>query len=253
MSDRTAFEVGRLYQPIKAIADVITGSQKDVFIRLPALVAYYPMGIRLGGNVVEHGGSGLVLTQTGVNPVGYDGNAYTHLGNGTNYVQSTSSQFGITGLETWVTSSLRGLTVGGWFMVDVSPASVPAGMTSKDGGAADRGYLLGWRQTDVPYFQVSGNGVATFSADGPVTSVSEWHFVVGRYKSSEIAVFVDGEKSVTTAGVPASLFVSSQNFEVGRYFNDNGRILYGKVRDAFVCAAALSDELIEQIRATSVP
>lgn len=253
MSEDTAFEIGRLYVPIKQIADTLVASQKDVFVRLPGLVAYWPMGIRAAASAMEHGGSGLTLTQVGVCPAGYDGDAFAHLGNGTNYFSNSSTQLNITGLETWISSSIRGLTLGGWFMVDVSPVSSPVGIVSRDGTAADRGYVLGWRQTDVPYFQVSGNGAATFSAEGPVSSLAAWHFIVGRYTSSEIAVFVDGDKSVQTVGVPASLFASSQAFETGRYFNDNTRILHGKARDVFVCASALSDAVIEQVRLASSP
>ncbi len=253
MSDKTAVEVGRLYGPIKAIADTLVASQKDVFVRLPALVAYYPMGIRAAGSVIEHGGSLLDLTQTGTCPVGYDGNAFAHIGNGTNFLWNSSAKLNISGLETWVSSSLRGLTLGGWFMADSSPSSSPVGLMSKDGVAADRGYLLGWRQTDVPYFQVSGNGAAAFAVDGPTTGLAAWHFIVGRYTSSEIAVFVNGDKTTNTTAIPASLFASSQDFEIGRFFNDNNRILHGKVRDLFVCASALSDAVIEQVRITSVP
>ncbi len=253
MSDKTAFEVGRLYQPIKAIADTLVASQKDIFVRLPGLVAYYPMGIRLAGNVVEHGGSGLVLSQTGTCQVGFDGNAFTHLGNGTNYVQSTSAQFGITGLETWINPSLRGLTVGGWFMTDSSPA-LDSGFISKDQTSPNRGYVLGWQAADNGFFQVTGTGAAMVTAFTPGLSLGVWNFIVGRFTpSTEVAIFSNSDKGVNTTAVPASQFVSPQAFNVGRYYADNARIVHGKARDVFVCASALSDQVIEQLRVTSVP
>ncbi len=253
MSDETAFEVGRLYPPIKAIADVMTGSMKDIFVRLPALVAYYPMGIRAAGNVYEHGGSGITMTQTGVCPVGYDGNAFTHLGNGTNYVKSASGLFDITGLETWVTSSIRGLTRGGWFMIDSTPAS-QGGLITKFGAITEYGYAI-YAQSAAVLFNVSSNGSALFTVSSASNvALGQWHFIAARFiPGTEIAVFVDGDKSANAAAIPVSINISAQDLEVGRYLAEDSRVLHAKARDVFVCAAALSDALIEEIRVTSVP
>lgn len=253
MSKDTAFEVGRLYAPIKAIADTLVSSQKDVFVRLPALVAYYPMGIRAAGAVTDHSGSGFPLTQTGTCPVGYDGNSFTHLGDGTNFLWNSSAQLGLSGLETWVTASLRGLTVGGWFMVDGTPA-IDGGLISKEGVVGNAGYALIWRTSNAPTFTCSNTGSDAFTATAPASTQTQWHFLVGRFlPSTEVAVFVDGDKTVNVASIPASVNVSTQNTEVGRRSNNNASIVHAKARDVFVCASALSDELIEEIRATSGP
>lgn len=253
MSKESAFEVGRLYQPIKAIADTLVASQKDVFVILPGLAGYYPMGIRnQSGHEVEHSGTGVNLIQQGTCPTAYDGNSFVHLGSGTNYLFG-SSLYGITGLETWITPSLRGLTVGGWFMADSTPA-VGGGLISKDVVTPNRGYALAWFTANDPFFLTSGNGTAIQVVSAPAQSLGVWHFIVGRFiPSTEIAVFVDGDKTVNITAIPVSLNVSTQAFEVGRYFNDNTRVFHGKARDVFVCAAALSDALIEQIRVTSTP
>ncbi len=253
MSKESAFEVGRLYLPIKTIADTLTASREDVFVGLPGLIAYYPMGIRdISGNVRDHSGAGSTLPEVGTCAVGYDGNSFTHLGNGTNYL-ATGTGFGLTGLEAWISSSIRGLTVGAWFMIDSSP-SPDSGLISKDGPPPNRGYGLIFTVGGTVLFFASGTGAATVNANSGAVSTGEWHFIVGRYiPSTEVAVFVDGDKTTTTAAIPASQFVSAQAFEIGRFFNDNTRITHGKVRDAFVCASALSDALIEETRVTSVP
>lgn len=253
MSKESAFEVGRLYQPIKAIADTLSASQKDVFVRLPGLLAYWPMGIRdLGGVVIEHGGAGNWLVQTGICPTGYDGNAFVHLGNGTNFLNAGAA-FGVTGLETFISSSLRGLTIGGWFMIDSTPV-VNGGMISKDKLSPDRGYTLVYQAAGVISFLVSGNGASTVGVSSAAVSLATWHFVAARFApSAEIAIIVDGNKDVNTSVIPASLNISAQAFEVGRQFDDNSQVLHGKVRDVFICAAALSDALIEEVRVTSMP
>ena len=253
MAADTAFEVGRLYAPLKAISDVLTASQKDLFVGLPGIQGYYPMSITgATGTSVNHTGGGGPLTQTGVVPVGYDGNSYRHLGNGTNFLAG-SGLYGITGTETFISSALRGLTVGGWFMVDTTPAAI-AGVISKDGAAAQRGYVLAWTSADVVRFGVSLSGGSIVQVNSPAAAISQWHFLAGRYiPSTEIAVFVDGDKTVNTTAIPSSIFVSSQAFEIGRHFNDNARVLHAKTRDVFICAAALSDEILEELRQSSAP
>ncbi len=253
MSKESAFEVGRLYLPIKTIADTLTASQKDVFVRLPALVGYWPMGMRAAGNVIEHSGSGFNLTQTGICPVGYDGNAYTHLGNGTNYVSNSSAQLGLSGLETWVSSSIRGMTVGGWFQIDSVP-SFSSGLVSKSGLVTNYGYTLFWFPAGTPAFEISGNGSSLFNVAGPAIGTGSWHFLVGRFiPSNEIAVFQNGDKTTFTTAIPASMNASTQAYEMGRTKANDAQIIHGKARDVFICAAALSDALIEEIRASSVP
>jgi len=253
LSKESAFEVGRLYAPIKAIADTLVASQKDVFVRLPALVGYWPMGMRAAGTVTDHTGNGFTLTQTGTNPVGYDGNSFSHLGNGTNYVSNSSAQLGLSGLETWVSSSIRGLTIGGWFMVDSLPAS-QGGLAGKFGVITDYGYALVVLASGAIQTIISANGSNVFSVSSPVAPTGQWIFLAGRFiPSTELAVFVDADKSVNTTAIPASINFSSQDFEVGRFANSNPFIAHTKARDVFICASALSDALIEEIRVTSTP
>ncbi len=253
MSKESAFEVGRLYPQIKRIADTLVASQKDVFVRLPGLYEYYPMGIRDGmGQVMEHGSGGPKLAETGSCPTGYDGNGFVHLGNGTNYLFSTIPGV-IDGTEAWITSSMRGLTIGGWFMIDSLPAN-QGGLITRWGVVTNYGYGLNVTSTGVILCQVSGNGSSFVVASSAAQAVGQWIFLAGRFiPSTEVAVFVNADKTVNTAAVPASINASTQNFEIGRSAADNSLIVHGKARDVFVCASALSDALIEEIRTTSVP
>ncbi len=253
MSKEAAFEIGRMYEPLVRIADTLTAPQRDVFIRLPGLIAYWPMGIKfLNGGVIDHAGGLFTLGQTGLCPTGYDGNAFSHLGNGTNYFAS-GAVLGVTGLETYISSSLRGLTFGGWFMVDGLPPA-QAGLITKFGVVTNYGYALSFLSSGVVQVTVSSNGSATTAVSGPALSTSEWLFLVARFTpSTELAVFVNGDKTVNAVSVPASINVSTQGFEVGRYANDNNFIAHAKVRDAFICAATLSDAILEEVRAASSP
>lgn len=253
MSAETALEVGRLYGPIKQIADTLTAAQNDVFVRLPGLEVYWPCGIRdRFAKLIDHTGGGGELTQVGTCPSGYDGNAYVQLGDGVNYFSNGSIGY-ITGTETYIDSTIRGLTLGCWFWLDALP-SVTSSMISKDGPAPQRGYSLWVNTSGEIGFVVSSNGTVGATADGAAIGTGGWVFLAGRFvPGAEVAVFINGVKSVNTTAVPASINVSTQALEVGRYRADDTRVVDGKVRDIFVCAAALSDELIAQIRANSMP
>jgi len=253
MSADTAFEIGRLYAPLKNISDVLTASQSDLFIRLPGLIGYWPMSITdTAGLAINHSQGGADLGQTGSCPIGYDGNAFRHLGNGTNYLSAAG--YGLTGAETWITSSLQGITVGAWVMVD-NLGSIAGGVISKDAPAPQRGYALTARATADFVFAVSNTGGSSVAAVGAITySIGVWRFVVGRFiPSVEIAIIIDGDKTTNTTAIPAVCNVSTQAFEIGRYFSDNARVLNGKVRDVFICQTALSDAFIEEIRQSSTP
>lgn len=248
-----AVEIGRLYAPIQQIADVLSASQKDIFIDLPGLQGYWPGGVRSGvGELVEHSGEGSYLSSVGVVPTGFDGSAYAHVGNGTNYF-SRAAVGQLQGNETWIDASIRGITIGCWFSLDILP-SVGSGVMSRDGSTSQRGYALQVQSSGAAFFQMSGTGAALLSAGGTTLNLTQWTFLVGRFTpSTEVACFVNGEKNINTTAIPSACFVSSQAFEIGRYFNQNSRIVSGKFRDAFICAAALSDATIAQLRDSSAP
>lgn len=253
MSLPTAFEIGRLYAPIKAISDAFVANRRTLFHELPGLVAYYPMGMTTDvGGAVNHVGAGNTLIETGTVPINNDGNAYRHLGNGTNFL-SVTGVYGLTGLETFISSSIRGFTIGGWFMVDSNPPTA-GGLVSKDGAVTNRGYALFYSAAGSFRGTMSSNGSATFTAIGGPTTLSVWHFVAFRFiPSTELAIFTDGDKSVNTTAIPPQCFASSQPFEVGRYLNDNTRVIHAKARDVFVFQSALSDDLLTRIWQNTLP
>lgn len=253
MSVEAAFEVGRLYGPIKAISDILTAPSKDVFIGLPGIEGYYPMSVvGAAGAAINHTGVEATLTQIGTVPVGYDGNSFRQLGNGTNYL-SKADLYGLTGTKTFIDASIRGFTIGGWFMIEETPAE-NSGLISRSGVTPQIGYELIILTSDVASFRVSGNGTSRVVVNGTGFSLSEWVFIVGRFvASSEIAVFVNSVKTINTTSVPAAQFVSTEDFEVGRFSADDTRIPFAKVRDVFICRAALSDAIIESLRTATAP
>jgi len=254
MSYETAFEVGRLFLPLKTIADAINPVERDPFIHLPALRAYWPMSIvRSTGAAEDHAGTSVGLLRQGGPLYGFDGNAYIELGISNGYMATASSALNITGTEAWIASSLRGLTIGGWFMVDSTPG-LDSGLITKDATGPQRGFALLWETVNRPTFFVSGNGTSGPSIAYSTLLLDTWYFIVGRFTpSTEVAIFVNGTKLANTTSIPAAINVSTQNFEVGRYFNSDSRIIEGKARDVFVCTAALSDETLSDLYQATRP
>lgn len=253
MSLEAAFEVGRLYHPLKRIADVLTAAEREPFIKLPGVIGYFPMSSGLGlGKALNHLGGMPHLNQQGTCPIGYDGQSYRLLGDGVNYLYETTT-YGLLGTETWIDSTIRGFTIGAWVSIVNWPA-VDGGIITKMGVSGDYSYALTVHSDGAPMFTVSVNGTAYVAVTAPATSLTTWHFIVGRFTpSTELAIFVDGVKTVNTTSIPASCFATTQQFEVGRYINNDDRIIHAKVRDVFICQSTLSDAGIETLRLATSP
>ena len=138
-------------------------------------------------------------------------------------------------------------------MIDTSPTTT-SGLISRDAVPPNRGYNLTWNSSDIAAFAMSGTGAATTVATSAISTLAVWHFIAGRFiPSTEVAIFVDGDKSTNSTAVPASCNVSTQSFEVGRYLNDGNRIIHAKCRDVFIFQSALTDDLITRIRQNTLP
>jgi len=247
-------EIGRLYQPIKQIADSLVHQEREPFINLPGLRGYWPMSaVDFLGNAKDHSAGSSDLSGSGAPLFGYDGDSFVQCGVASDFLQGSTSAQDVTGVETWIDPSIRGLTVGCWVKVDDTPGTV-GGLVTIYGAAGQRSFALFFNSSREVAFGVSGAGTVVVNVYSAAIVIGVWAFVVGRFTPSiEVAVFANGVKSVVTASVPANTFNSTNPFEVGRISNNDAQILEGKFRDVFICAAVLSDVQIENIRLSSMP
>lgn len=261
MSLQEAFEIGQVgleirevNDTIKIIADTLQSSQDKIFLELPGLVAWWPGGPGDGLGAANDIVAARELTPVGTPTFGYDGHPYIETDRtGVDYFFGSPFPDCL-GTEGWIDAGIRGLTIGCWIYLN-SHATVTSGLVTRFGSAPQRGYSIQHNTaTDAYRFTVSQTGSVAIFVDVDAPAVGEWVFVAGRFMpSTEIAVFVNGVKGVVTAGVYSSLFATSQSLNIGRIEADDSRILDGRLRDVFICQAALPDELIEEIRATSAP
>lgn len=220
------------------------------FLNLPGLRGLWAAGgTGSGGGMFDRSGAGLTLTYNG-NPTQNIDNGYTpywdYDGTGDFHSRADEAAFDILGTEAFMAAAVRGLTMGLWVYSTVAGAN--QGLVSKWTTTGNqRSYRLVKTSADLADFSVSGSGTNEFAVTSAATlSPNEWHFLVGRYTpSTELALWMDGVKAVNTTAIPAAIFNSTTAFEIARY--NGATLLTGRVALAFLCGAALSDNLCQAL------
>lgn len=220
---------------------------------------WYPGNVTSNGNLPDMSGQGNALVDNIAGAVNVRAQMIPiYPFNGTSqYLSAANAAWNqIQGTEARVTPGARGLTMGGWFFNNSTAPANFKGLMSKwqDAVGNQRSYLLA--QNTNGHFQayISGNGTTQFSVDEGVIPASSWHFVVMRYTASaELAIFdnwdgVTGAKVVNTTSIPASLFNSTAEFEIGAYDAATATSFFaGFYSLAFLCCAALTDTLLARL------
>lgn len=138
------------------------------------------------------------------------------------------------------------LTLGCWVWFDAESTNNSTGIIGKwNFTANEAAYLVYKDSSNNLKFTISTDGSTTVyvSDMGTMYTTSQWFYVVGRFTPSvEVALFVNGMWYKNQTGIPATIFHSSQEFEIGRYNEDN--YLDGRVSQAFICAYSVPDRFI---------
>lgn len=217
------------------------------FLALTGLRGFWPMSaFASGGNAFDQSGNGRTLTYNGNPTYNYDSVVpYIDL-DGTGDFLSRADEAGldILGTETYVAAAARGLTMGGWFWSDATPAVISTLIAKYTFGVV-YSYRLAQFAADVVRFQV--NSAAPVSVTSSIALVKgAWHFLVVRFTPSiELAIFHDGVKTTNVVGVPASINNTNAPLVIGG--TAGGGELDGRASLCFLCAAALSDMIIDSV------
>jgi hypothetical protein len=228
------------------------GNAVSLMSLLPGLRGFWPMSsVHENGNALDLGGRGLTLTYTGNPTYNVQGLApYIDLdGVGDYLVRLDEAALDITGTETFVAASKRGLTLGGWFWLDSLVARRPLVAKYTFTASNNRAYQLSWNLATTTFgLSISVDGIVATVVNSSITPVvSRWYFVVGRFTpSTEIAVFANGVKTTNVVAIPASIFNSTANFFIGTD-DDLTALLDGRASLVFLCAESLSDAVIKMV------
>lgn len=228
------------------------GNVVSSFQNIPGLVGFWPMSNpqRSTGNARDFGQGGLDLTYNGNPTYNYfeDFIPYLELdGTGDFLDRADETDLDVLGTETIYNSSVRGITIGGWFWTDTL-ISVDGLIGKWDGTGDQRSYSL-IRNADFFNFRVNSTGISpggNYDSNASATIVTgRWYFVVGRFiPSISISIIVNGIAITKTSGSPpAAIFNSTAAFEIGAV-EGGANFLPGRASLCFLSANALSDAFI---------
>lgn len=235
------------------------GSVSSLYLNLPGLRAYYPMGAHkvVAGDVFARDiacGFDAQLSAADVQ-FGNDGiNQMATFVSGGTMTYPNDAQFQITGTENYIAEP--GLTVGTWVRFRNVAAGVEQAILGKTNTTLnDRGYWLGKDVDDQALFTISQDGAASTPAafNAPMT-MEEWHFICGvAYASdSSLDIWQDNGRVRYLFGIP-SIFNSSQDLTIGYYEDGADFFLDADLAHLFVCAYALPSVAVKTLQQLTRP
>ena len=227
------------------------GEVIGMYQTLHALRGFWPMAFDENLRIIDYSGQGRTLSRQSyvtVNCTVPNIVPYFVFGADKYLYRATEAGLELTGAAGMVgVSGQQGITIGTWVRPGELPGLSVKGLISKYGISGNRSYRLYTGGTNQFRFLVSGDGTTlTYSELSSAFETSKYYFVVGRWiPSVSIDLFVNGEKVSNTTSIPASVNACSYDFQIGAY-GSVGTWSHSQ-RFPFVCAAGLSDEVIQAL------
>jgi len=227
-------------------------------LALPGLRAAWPMSAVTylnrakdvaNGNDVYKVGGGLTYGYEGLVPyANFTGAANSYL----RRADGGAGNWGdILGTESYIVGAYRGLTLGGWFYIE-GLGNNEVLMAKWEDAGNQRSYLLRKENgTGFGRMYVSTTGADFPSVTGTIAmNTNSWNFVVGRADntSKDLDIFVNNNNDTSAAAYAAAINDSTADFTIGAR-NPAAPVEYltGKASLCFLCAASLSDTIIQAI------
>jgi len=202
------------------------------------------------GNAYDLSEQNRILTYNGNPTYSYDGLAPYLALDGTGDYLSRADEVGldILGTETYVATAERGLSMGIW-VYPTAIGALQAIIGKWDAGGNQRSYLIDLTAGNVFRAHVSANGIAdTLIASTVTVAANNWYFVEMTYDpSARLAINVNGTITPNVAAIPAAIFNSNAQLNIGAQDNGGANLLTGKVSMAFLCAALHTDPMTQSV------
>lgn len=206
-------------------------------------------------SVIDLSGQGRSLTKSGSSATLGVSDSITSgipygLFSSSNYLyRADEAGLDISGTETSIHSSFRGLTCGAWIRVTTTPSNDVAVLSKYLTTGNQRSYML-WRNNYSGKFRfgISGDGTNVSVIDASQSIVlNNWNFIVGRFiPSTKVSIFHNGYWSDNTSSIPASIYNSTARFELGA-FDTGGYTWSHNGGFYFITASAISDFVINRL------
>ena len=188
---------------------------------LPRLVGYWPLNQRNASyEYFDYSGNDKVLTPAGVGLAnfmyGLQFGIEFYVGGVSGWMERTDAELNWPG---------GGWAVGGWFKFD-TVVGLHSLISKWNSSGNQMGYIL-YVETGAPKFLITTDGATGYSKTGTTITANSWHHIVGEfYPSTKMSIWVDGVESYRVDAVPATIFGSNADFELGtndahtlNYFN----------------------------------
>lgn len=236
--------------------NVMWQTSAAMFGGLPGLVGFWPMSSvnRNNGNANDMSGQARVLSSNGNFTYNLYGDivAYADFdGNGDFLSRADEVGMDVSGVEATNALTVRGLTMGGWFWGnDFASGTAMVLMGKLTNTAGTFAYWIVKTGANTVGARVSSNGTAITTVSSTANmSNNTWYFIVERFISAtELAIFVNGVKTVNTTSIPSSINNSAEAFAIGGIGGTNpGAYFNGRASNCFLCANALSDATINRL------
>jgi hypothetical protein len=225
-----------LNHPEKSHWDAVMSS----YLGLPGLRGFWPMsGLNTSGDIIDFSGHGLDLSLNGDPDVNLFGDYYS---------RADEALLDITGTDTGVNSAIQGLTLGCWFYTtDITPATIEFFFSKWKGVNTFRSYLLDVQTSGLLLFGISDDGISATTVTIADAQDATWHFLAGRFvPSTSIDIYLDKSKATNTTSIPASIYAGIAPLTIGANATPD-RYFAGRIALPFLCAAALSDEVVRHL------
>lgn len=174
--------------------------------------------------------------------------------NGTTDFYSRSDEAGlrVVGNESYVASSARGLTAGGWFQ-PLALGGTQAFISKYNATGNQRHWLIQASGTQLQTFLSSTGAVNTQQNSSVTLANNTWYFIALRFTTSSgnQSVFVNGTIDTSASGL-ATLFNSTAALQIAAN-NAGTNFFSGNVAMAFYCAASLTDTQLGYLFARTRP
>lgn len=191
-------------------------------------------------NAVDISGQSRTLFQVGNPPYSSIGNRYPYV-----TLDGSTQYYSRNGINVQT-----GLTLGGWFYFDATPASVDQTLIARyNAEGSNRSYLLNYSVANGGVcFTISSDGtvVKTIKSTAPFTNQT-WHCIVGRFNPyTSVDIYFDGIKNSNTTAIPTSVYNSTAYFTVGA-LGDYTNPFDGRIALCFMFGSTLDDSQITYI------
>ena len=222
---------------------------------LPCLRFLGAGGLGSAGEWRDLSGNGMHLSYNGNPTMSYTTRGapyWVYDGTGDYHSHADDANFDITGTETTVLTSQRGLTCGAWvYLNSLTPVTNSIIAKFSLSGGNYLSYILTELGTYL-YFMITTDGstlksVTGLDAGGAGLTTGKWYFTAGRFiPSTAIKCWVNATETQNATSIPASIFSGAAPFTIG-YDPANNSYTSGVVSLPFVCACALSDVQITRL------